>query len=142
MLDPWRRWTPAFRQEVWDSRVQTTHALARAVAEHAAPGPHRAFVSVSGVGYYAPSDAVATEATPGGTHDELARLCTAWEAAAAPAVEASVRTAVVRLGVVLGRHGGALQQAYWPFYLGLGGRLGSGTQPFPWIHLSDAVRVY
>ncbi|KAE8290596.1 Epimerase family protein SDR39U1 [Larimichthys crocea] len=48
---------------------------------------------------------------------------------------------VVRPGVVLGRDGGAMKQMLLPFWLGLGGTLGSGNQPFPWIHVSDLVGI-
>lgn len=45
-------------------------------------------------------------------------------------------------GVVLGRSGGMVQQLFLPFFLGLGGPVGSGTQPMPWIHLSDIVGLF
>lgn len=44
-------------------------------------------------------------------------------------------------GVVLGRDGGAMKQMLLPFWLGLGGTLGSGRQPFPWIHVSDLAGI-
>lgn len=44
-------------------------------------------------------------------------------------------------GVVLGRSGGMIKQIYLPFYLGLGGPMGSGAQYFPWIHIEDLTRV-
>lgn len=46
------------------------------------------------------------------------------------------------LGVVLGRSGGMIQQIYWPFYFGLGGPVGSGKQPFPWIHIDDISGIF
>jgi NAD dependent epimerase/dehydratase family enzyme len=111
-----------------------------------------------------------TEEDAGGTGDSLSRLCVDWEAAAtAPGVRTvCLRTTnkqkktdkkylgTWRLmppplsfflscpsgtGVVLGRDGGAFQQMQWPFYLGVGGRMGSGTQPFPWIHVSDLAEM-
>ncbi|XP_067388291.1 epimerase family protein SDR39U1 isoform X4 [Emydura macquarii macquarii] len=42
-------------------------------------------------------------------------------------------------GVVLGKGGGAVSQMLWPFRLGLGGPVGSGQQPFPWVHVRDAA---
>lgn len=48
---------------------------------------------------------------------------------------------VLSTGVVLGRDGGAISQMLWPFRLGLGGPLGSGLQPFPWIHIWDLAGI-
>ena len=39
--------------------------------------------------------------------------------------------------MVLGRGGGMIQQIYYPFFFGTGGRMGQGTQPMPWIHVKD-----
>ena len=46
---------------------------------------------------------------------------------------------ILRFGVVLSATGGALPRMLTPFRLGVGGRLGSGRQYVPWIHLEDAV---
>jgi uncharacterized protein (TIGR01777 family) len=71
----------------------------------------------------------------------LSDVCADWEAAAAGATAHGVRVVSLRIGVVLSREGGALSLMRLPFSLGLGGRIGSGQQFFPWIHLDDLVRV-
>ena len=45
-------------------------------------------------------------------------------------------------GIALGRDGGAIQQMFWPFFFGTGGRIGSGTQWFPWVHVDDVAGIY
>jgi len=77
----------------------------------------------------------------GGEHDYLARLCVAWEDAARLPVDSGCRSVSLRSGVVLGRHGGMVQQLIYPFFFGLGGRMGSGQQPLPWIHVKDLARL-
>ncbi|NXK69937.1 D39U1 protein, partial [Sylvietta virens] len=135
VLNPFRRWGDAFCREVINSRVETTKALANAIA--AAEQPPRAWVLVTGVGYYPPSPtAEYTEDSPGGDFDFFSRLVSSWEAAAL-IPGSPTRGVVVRSGVVLGRDGGAISQMLLPFRLGLGGPVGSGAQPFPWIHIRD-----
>ncbi|XP_075027117.1 epimerase family protein SDR39U1-like isoform X1 [Calonectris borealis] len=139
VLNPFRRWGDAFCREVISSRVETTKALAEAIAE--AEQPPRAWVLVTGVGYYRPSPtAEYTEDSPGGDFDFFSRLVSSWEAAAL-IPGSPTRGVVVRSGVVLGRGGGAVSQMLWPFRLGLGGPLGSGLQPFPWIHIRDLAGI-
>lgn len=139
VLNPLRRWSEPFRQEVVASRVETTKILAKAIAE--AECPPRAWVLVTGVGYYKPSHSTEyTEESPGGDFDFFSRLVTHWEAAAKIPNDAT-RQVVVRSGVVLGRDGGAIAQMLWPFRFGLGGPIGSGHQPFPWIHVADLAGI-
>ncbi|XP_061445995.1 epimerase family protein SDR39U1 isoform X2 [Rhineura floridana] len=139
VLNPFRRWSESFRQEVVASRIETTKTLAKAIAR--AERPPCAWVLVTGVGYYRPSHtAEYTEESPGGDFDFFSRLVTRWEAAAKIPGDAT-RQVVVRSGVVLGREGGAIAQMLWPFRLGLGGPIASGHQPFPWIHVADLAGI-
>jgi hypothetical protein len=97
-------------------------------------------VSGSGVGIYGPhGDDPVTEASPAGT-DFVATMAGAWERTAAPVASAS-RLALLRTAMVLGPGGGALARMRLPFKLGAGGRLGSGRQWMPWIHLDDWVAL-
>ncbi len=133
-----KRWSNQRKKEILDSRVKSTCALAEAVARSDAP-PH-VFVQASAVGYYGyhPTEKVLTEDSPVGS-DFLAGVCQAWETGANPVASKGVRLAIARFGVVLSPDGGALQRMLPAARVGAGGRLGSGRQPFPWIHLRDAA---
>ncbi len=133
------RWTAAKKARVLESRVLATRSLARAIA-HVSHKP-RVFVSGSAVGFYGPlGDEVATEERRNGS-DFLAQVCAAWEEEAAAADSAMTRVACIRTGLVLDARGGALPRILLPFRFGAGGRLGSGRQYWPWIHVDDWVRL-
>lgn len=132
------RWTEPVKQRILESRVESTRAIVSALREDAQRP--RLLVNASAVGYYGPRELPAAEDAPAG-EDFLARVCVAWEAEAREAEALGMRVVRLRFGVVLGREGGALAQMRAPFRLGLGGRLGSGTQPMSWIHLDDACAL-
>jgi uncharacterized protein (TIGR01777 family) len=134
-----RRWDTSFKQVLHDSRVRSTehvvHALARRPRTTA--GLPKVLVSASAVGYYgAREDEELTEDSPPGD-DFLARLCVDWEQAARMAEAAGIRVAVVRIGVVLDKAGGALRRLLPPFQMGMGGPTGSGRQWVSWVHHAD-----
>jgi uncharacterized protein (TIGR01777 family) len=138
-----QRWNAAFKQAVHDSRVKTTEHLVRALGRRPfnAAGSPRVLVNASAVGYYgAGGDEVLTEESPPGK-DFLARLCVAWEQAARGAEAQGIRVALVRIGVVLAREGGALGQLLPTFQIGMGGPTGSGRQWISWIHHADLVSI-
>jgi len=140
-LDPSRRWTEGFKQNVIASRVNTTAALAQAITQM--EEKPKVFISTSGIGYYKAHETEEyTEDSVGGDFDFFSELCTQWESASSLPDDINVRRVIIRLGVVLGRSGGMIQRLFWPYYCGLGGPIGSGSQPFPWIHILDAVRLY
>lgn len=132
-----QRWTPAAKKRIFESRVEGTRGLVTALREL---GPARApnvLVSASAVGYYGScGDAILTEQSPAGV-DTLAQVCVAWEREAMEAENLGVRVVRLRIGMVLGRGGGALERLLLPFRLGLGGRVGPGTQWVSWIHADD-----
>jgi uncharacterized protein (TIGR01777 family) len=131
------RWTPARKQVLSESRLRTTEALARAIA--AARRPPRVLLSGSAFGFYGDrGDAPLDESGARGT-GFLAELAEAWERATSAAAEAGVRVVLLRTGVVLSPQGGALAKLLVPFRLGVGGRVGSGTQVLSWIALEDVV---
>lgn len=141
VLDPTRRWTPGFKQNVFSSRVNTTKLLAGAIKDM--PNPPKIFATISGVGYYKPS---ATEEykedSPGGDYDFFSRLCSEWEKAGCLPEELKVRRVIIRSGIVLGREGGMIKQLFWPFYFGIGGSVSSGKQYMPWIHIADIAGIF
>lgn len=131
-----RRWTEAYKREMAASRIDSTRTLATALA--ALDRPPQALLVASAIGIYGDrGDAVLDEDSAPGA-GILPDLCRAWEAASAPAAQAGIRVVHLRFGVVLGRDG-ALAQMLPMFRLGLGGRLGSGSQWMSWIGLPDAV---
>ncbi|XP_072478556.1 epimerase family protein SDR39U1 isoform X2 [Notamacropus eugenii] len=135
ILNPFRRWTEAYRKDLLSSRLDTTHILATAIAK--ATQPPQVWVLVTGTAYYQPSlTAEYDEDSPGGNFDFFSNLVSKWEAAAKLPGDAT-RQVVVRSGAVLGRGGGAISHMLLPFRLGLGGPIGSGRQFFPWIHIED-----
>jgi len=94
-------------------------------------------VNASAVGIYGDrGDELITESSPPGS-GYLADLCNAWENAALEAETLGDRVVRVRIGIVLGRDGGAFKKLRPLFKAGIGGRLGSGRQWMPWIHLTD-----
>lgn len=133
------RWTEEKKRRILQSREQGTSLLARTLA--GLSRPPRVMVQASAVGIYGDrGDEALTEASPPGT-GFLAEVGQAWEAASAPAEAAGIRVVKLRIGVVLTRKGGALEQLLLPFKMGVGGRIGSGQQWMPWISLDDVVEV-
>jgi uncharacterized protein (TIGR01777 family) len=134
-----RPWTPARRTELWRSRVDLTRQL----MDWLAPQAERPKVLISGsaVGWYGGQrgDIPLDETSPGEPSDFGAELCQAWEQEALRAQAWGVRVVLLRTAPVLSPSGGMLARLRLPFSLGLGGRLGSGQQWMPWIHLDDEV---
>lgn len=128
-----RRWSAARKQVLLDSRIEPTEVLAAAVAEHGVP----VLLNGSAVGYYGDTEGgPVDESAPRGS-GFLAELCEQWERATAPA--ANARVVLARTAQVLSPSGGLLGPLRPLFSLALGGRLGSGRQYMPWVHLDDEV---
>jgi uncharacterized protein (TIGR01777 family) len=131
------RWTARHRREFYASRVGMTRRVVEAIGRMSAEARPKVLVNASAVGIYGDrGDEVLTEGDGAG-RGYLADLCGAWESAAMEAEALGVRVVRLRTGIVLGRDGGALQKMVGVFKWGLGGRLGSGRQWLPWIHVND-----
>ncbi len=131
------RWTATVKEQLRQSRVQTTQLLAVRLAGLAAPP--RVLVCASAIGIYGHRrDEELDEGSATG-EGFLAELGRAWEGASAVAAEAGIRVVQARLGIVLSRRGGALAKMLLPFRLGMGGKIGDGRQYVSWISLEDAV---
>jgi hypothetical protein len=132
------RWTPEHLDACRRSRVRSTELLAEAVGASATKP--RVWVNASAVGYYGMNRGTSrlSESAPP-EDDVLSTMCLAWENATEPARNAGVRVALARIGIVLDQGGGALGKMLTPFRLGVGGPIGEGSQPFPWVHRADVV---
>jgi len=134
-----QRWTESYKAEIRDSRVHGTTALVSVLT--AMTTPPGVLLCASAVGWYGDvAGREVDESSPAGT-GFLAGVVRDWEAAAAPAGRAGIRVVTMRNGLVLSPAGGVLARLLPLFRLGLGARLGSGTQVMSWIALSELVAV-
>jgi uncharacterized protein (TIGR01777 family) len=131
------RWNDARKLILRSSRVEATHYLVAALAK--LKKPPKTLVSASAIGYYGNrgEELLTEESAPGGGF--LARLARDWEAEAARAEQSQIRTVILRFGVILAAHGGALAKMLTPFKLGVGGKIGTGKQWMSWLTLGEAV---
>lgn len=146
-----RPWTAEKKQEILDSRVGPTQALAKAIA--ASTAAKTDFLVASGVGVYGSNYFSSSSDDEPKAADELmdvssttgflADVSRQWEAAAMAAASKNNNNRVIhcRMGVVLSKNGGALGKLYPIFFLGGGGVVGSGRQYFSFISARDAARA-
>ena len=133
------RWSPERKRELIQSRELSARRLVNAIS-YMDKKP-KTLVSVSAIGFYGNrGDALLNETDSKG-HGFLSDVCKVWEEEILKAKELRVRTVAYRLGMVLGHDGGALNKILPPFKLGLGGKLGSGSQWMSWIHINDLVNM-
>ena len=133
------RWGSHTLETIVSSRVDSTRALGEAIASSAAPPP--VWVNASAVGFYGHTGSeVVTEASPAG-EGLLADTCRMWEEACLATDTPATRTVRARIGVVLGRNGGAFPMQRRLANAFLGSHFGSGTQGFSWVHVRDAVAM-
>lgn len=133
------RWTDEKKRRIVESRVETTRAIVDLCGK--LETPPKVLVSASAMGYYGDQgDREVTEDTPP-NHEFVHEICDRWETEARKAESHGVRVAIARIGLVLDQRGGMLARTLTPFKLGVGGRLGDGTQYMPWIHREDMVRI-
>jgi len=130
------RWTEAKKKKIRDSRVESTRFLTGSLEKLS--HPPKVLVNASAIGFYGDRGAekLVEESPPGSGF--LSKVCCDWEA---QAKRAPVRSATLRIGVVLSNKGGALKRMLLPFKLGLGGVIGSGKQYMSWIVLEDLVEA-
>lgn len=134
-----QRWTREARQRILESRRDGTRRLVEALSRQAVRP--RTLVSASAIGYYGSrGDEPLTETAAAGS-GFLPETCIEWEARARNAELAGIRVVRLRIGIVLGKEGGALAKMLPPFRAGVGGPLGSGSQWMSWIHVRDLARL-
>jgi len=131
--------TAARRERMRASRVLATRRLVEALARVPEAERPAVLVCASAVGFYGDrgEEPLDEASAPGAGF--LAELCADWEAEAAGAEALGLRRVSLRFAMILSRRGGALALLAPIFRLGLGGRVGSGRQWMPWLHLDDAV---
>jgi len=135
-----KRWSDQRKQVLKDSRIGVTDELIEWM-DQSAKKP-TTLISGSAIGYYGnyPEDKQVTEISKP-RECFASELCQQWEATALKAEQFGTRVCLVRTGIVLAAHGGALKRMLLPFKMGLGGRIGSGEQWFAWVHLQDMLSL-
>jgi len=134
-----QRWTAEAKRKIRDSRVLGTRHLVESIKSLEIKP--KVVLCASATGYYGHrGDEVLTEESGAG-EGFLAETCRAWEDEAKALKTLGVRVVLVRIGIVLGRGGGALAKMLPPFRMGVGGRLSHGKQWMSWIHREDLTRL-
>lgn len=135
-----KRWSPAFKKKIFSSRVDGTKSVIQLLEHSGNPHPS-VFIAASAVGYYGDGGSeVITESQPSGS-GFLAQVCQQWESALFDSSLSETRKIALRIGVVLGKGGGALEKMIPPFRLGGAASLGTGRQWMSWIHIDDLISV-
>ena len=139
-----RRWNEEFKALLFDSRLKSTQNLVQALAvqPRRADGSPKVLVSTSAIGIYGPHGDEELDENTSPANDFLGHLCLEWEKAAKAIEPAGVRCALVRVGVVLDKKGGALANLLTPFKLGAGGPVGNGMHYLSWIHHEDMTGIF
>lgn len=134
------RWTESHQQKIYTSRMQATDELIRII--QAMPDKPTTLINASAIGIYPTSqNTTYTEASTTAPNDFLGRTVSAWEQKAKQAEKRGIRTCLMRFGVVLGTHNGALPLMALPYKLFAGGTVGSGNQWLSWVHINDVARA-
>jgi uncharacterized protein (TIGR01777 family) len=133
------RWTDEVKRKIRDSRVNGTHLLSEAIAK--LKQKPKAFLCASATGIYGDrgDEPLDEQSDSGGGF--LAGVCREWEKSTEPALAAGVRTVFLRFGPILAREGGMLAKLLTPFKMGMGGRVGPGTQYISWVAIDDVVNA-
>ena len=138
------RWTDKRKKVIEESRTKTAELLVKALRE--IPNNVRGVVSASGIGWYGADPVIPNprpfEETDPANRDFLGETCRKWEAAITQVTELGKRLVILRTGLVLSRHGGALAEFRKPARFGVAAILGSGRQIMSWIHMDDLCRLY
>jgi uncharacterized protein (TIGR01777 family) len=139
-----RRWNEEYKTLLHDSRLKTTDNIVKALAKQptTAAGTPKVLVNASAIGYYGPRGDEEIDENGSAGNDFLAKICIDWEKAASAAKDHGVRVAIVRIGVVLDKAGGALAKMLTPFKMCMGGPVGSGKQWMSWVHNDDLAGIF
>ena len=135
------RWTSSRKNVLRVSRIETTRTIVTALSGLSPAVRPKILINASGIGFYGLETTTDVDETQRPGTGFLADLCVEWEREAFKAMDYGIRTVCLRISMVLGTDGGALQKMLLPFKLFLGGPIGTGTQPVSWIHVEDLGRL-
>ena len=131
-----QRWSRSAKKRILASRVHTSEVLTQALAQ--CTNKPKVYLQASGANFYGSTDHEVTENESKG-NGFLADVCETWEKASSAAEACGIRVVHLRMGAVLDSRGGALKKLLKLYRRRLGGQLGNGRQPFPWISIEDTL---
>lgn len=136
-----KKWTDAYKKEIYNSRINSVKLLHQALSlekNHKV----KTFISASAIGIYGMHVPEPTfENAPHGTNF-LAKVCTDWELEVEKIKALGIRTAIIRIGIVLSKHGGFIPAIVKPAKFGFGAALGNGNMLTSWIHINDLCQMF
>jgi uncharacterized protein (TIGR01777 family) len=134
-----KRWTAARKKEIVDSRIQSLETLYKAV--ETGQLQVEKFVTASAIGYYGRGAKIQEENDPP-DRGFLPDTCRTWEKTAKTFKTLNVPLAIVRIGIVMSKEGGALPEFLKPMRFGIAGIPSNGRQFYSWIHIEDVARIF
>lgn len=134
------RYTASNKKSIYDTRLNSTKVLGKAINTCAKP-PEVWVNSSSATIYRHAEDRDMDEETGEIGTGFSVDVCQKWESAFFDAITPKTRKAALRIAIVLGKNGGALQPLKSLAKIGFGGRQGSGDQYFSWIHEKDFINA-
>jgi uncharacterized protein len=133
------QWTTIRKKRIIESRVNAGKAIVDAI--QLAKEKPRVLIQASAVGYYGVHQDELIKESQSAGDDYLGVVCTKWEASTSEVEEYGIRRVILRTGLVLDAKQGALPRLALPFKFFVGGKIGSGKQYIPWIHIQDEIRA-
>ena len=131
------KWTRKKKEKIRNSRIEGTTRLCEHILK--LPTPPSVLVCASAIGYYGNRGVEFLNEGSSRGSGFLPDVCLGWEEAAESVSKAGIRVVNVRFGIVLSKDGGALAKMMTPFKIGMGGKIGSGTQYMSWIAMDDVT---
>ena len=131
------KWTRKKKEKIRNSRIEGTKRLCEHILK--LPTPPSVLVCASAIGYYGNRGVEFLNEGSSRGSGFLPDVCLGWEEAAESVSKAGIRVVNVRFGIVLSKDGGALAKMMTPFKIGMGGKIGSGTQYMSWVAMDDVT---
>jgi uncharacterized protein (TIGR01777 family) len=136
-----KKWTSSYKEEIIESRVLSTRLLYKTLQENS--HQVKQIVSASAIGIY-PNDLsyIYHETDNKVDNSFLGNVVKQWEEEVNQFEKLHIKVAKIRIGIVLAKNGGALQEMAKPIKMGVGAAFGSGEQYQSWIHIQDLVGIF
>jgi len=135
-----QKWTDKNKTEILKSRIDSTQNIIKAINSLPAEERPKTFISASAVGIYK-TNLLHSEQSTNYSDDFVGTVVKQWENASCD-LDPHVRRVIFRIGIVIGKESKTIQKILPVFKLGLGGRIGSGKQPFPFVHIDDVTNAF